>query len=140
MRFSVHAPREAADDDDALTGELSAEKPRHLRPVRRAGASADDRDGRPSKRLDAYASAHEETGRWVVDGAQERREVRVGARKPANAVPLQTGEVRALVEPPGERPKEPIAQGLPHEVPVRLRRERRQRQIAHAEPSSVGDR
>jgi hypothetical protein len=40
----------------------------------------------------------------------------------------------------GERPKDPIAPGLPHDVPVRLRCERGQREIAHAVPSSVGDR
>jgi hypothetical protein len=51
VRFSVDPSREPTDDDDSRSGELSAQKPRDLRPVRRAGASADDGDGWPLQRL-----------------------------------------------------------------------------------------
>ncbi len=140
VRFSVDTSREPADDDDARRGELPAEEPRHLRAVGRARPRADDGDGLPSQRPAAGGSAHEETGRRVVNRPQERREIRVGAREPAHAVLPQATEIRAFVERAGERAKDRIAPWLPHEVPVRLGRERGQREIAHAVPSSVGER
>ena len=53
---------------------------------------------------------------------------------------VETGEIRALVEGAGERAEGRIAARLSQEVPVRLGRERGQREIAHAVPNSVGER
>ena len=47
MRLAVDAAGEAADDDEPRRGELAAEAARDVGAVRRARASADDRDGRP---------------------------------------------------------------------------------------------
>ena len=85
MRLSVHAAREAADDDESRGRELPAEHSRNLGAVGRAGSCTDDGHRRPPKRLWSGGSAHEEAWRWVVDRREKRRKVSVGTAQPANA-------------------------------------------------------
>jgi hypothetical protein len=139
MRLAVDSAGEAADDDETRRSELSAEEPGHLSAVRGAGPRSNDSDRRAAQ-CRRRRAPNEQTGRWIVDRPQKRREARVGARKPAHAALTQASEIRAFVEDAGERPKSWITARLPHEVPVRLGRERGQREIAHAAPSSVGER
>ena len=85
VRLAVDAAGEAADDDEARRGQLPAEQPRDLAAVRRAGAGADDRDRRPASSSRSALPAEEEPRRRVVDRAQQRREVGVGAADEAEA-------------------------------------------------------
>ncbi len=137
VRVPVDTAGEAADHDEARGGELAAEHPGDVGAVRRAGAGADDRHGRTVEQLELAAAAHEQARRRVEDRAEGRREAGRRARQPAQAALRQSGQVGALVELAPEA-REALAPRRGDEVRVRVRRERGEGQLAHADRSSVG--
>ncbi len=108
VRVAVDAPGETADDDEPCSGELAAEHSRDVSAVRRARASADDRDGGPVEQLQLSPAANEQAGRRVEDRHQAAREARRRARQPSEPTLVQAGQIRALVELALE-PCEPLA-------------------------------
>jgi hypothetical protein len=75
MSFAVDTAREPTDDDDTGSSEVATEHARYLGAVRRTRAGADDRDGRPGKQPYFTASSKVEPGRWIVDRAEQRRQL-----------------------------------------------------------------
>jgi hypothetical protein len=138
VRLRVDAAREPADDDEPHRREVATEATRDLTAVRGAGACADDRDRRSVEQVDLGLAAHEETGRRIVDRAEQRREGAIRPRDEAEAERRQARELRPRVEPRLEC-REACAARLAHEVRVVRRGERRQCQLVHA-ASSFGER
>ena len=138
MRLSVHPARKAANDDDPHRGELPPQHPCNLGAVGRAGSRAHDGRRRPPQRLGSGCAAEEEAWWRIVDRAEQRGEVGVGATQPVNAVLAQAAEVSGLVERLEERPVRAVARHV-HDVGIAGRGEDRERQVAHRALSSVGD-
>ena len=84
MCLAVDPPGHPADDDEPGRRELAPERPRDRPSVRRAGASADDRDRRFAEQLRRRLSPQPEHGRRVGDHPQKRRIRRHAAVKAAN--------------------------------------------------------
>jgi len=139
MGGAVDPAGQSAHDDEARGGELAAEHARRLRPVRRARPRAHDGHGRSVKELRLARAAEEETDRGIVDGSQQRREVRTRAAHEADPFRLQLRRVRRLLEPTDEgrearapRPLDLVGSGLGGEGG--------DGELAHGPESSVGER
>ena len=138
VRLAVDPTGQAAHYDEAGSCELPAEHPSHGGAVRRAGARADDGDGRPFEQHRILVSSDEQPDRWIEDRGQAARKGRFGAAQPADALRLDRDEVSPFVELAGE-PPEPRRSRLRHEVRSGLGRERGNGELAHAS-SSLGTR
>ena len=139
VRLAVDPSGEAADDHEPGGGQLAAEHPRDLGAVRRARASTDDPDRRAPENVELRGASHEQAGGRVVDRTQERRKALVRPGQPPDPLRLQPGEIAGLVERASEGPIGGIAR-LADEVRATLGRKRRQRELLHVGPSSVGER
>jgi hypothetical protein len=101
-------------------------------------AAADDRDRGPGEQREVGLSADEQAGRRIVHGAEQRRELR---RRTGHEAEAGTREAllvgrrveRAKVRAPAR------ARRRPDQVRAGLRREHREREVAHA-ASSCGAR
>jgi hypothetical protein len=75
MGVPVDPARESAHDDDPGGSQLTTEHARYLRPVRRAGAGADDRHRRHGKQVRIARPAQIQPCRRIVDRPQQRRQI-----------------------------------------------------------------
>src|SRR5581483_6646495 len=138
VRLCVHATGESADNDEPGRGELAPEGARDGCAVARAGAGADDGDGRAREQLRTGVAAQEEARRRVVDGGEERRKPGLGAAEEAEtgrSEPLAGGPLVEAAHVAGparaERRRDEMRSGLG--------RVQRERQLVHA-ASSCGAR
>ena len=138
MGLGVDAPCHPADDDETVRRELAAEAPCHLPTVRRARPRADDGHRRPREQLELGGPAQEEPRRRVVNRMQERREARLGAAEEAQPGRPEPVALGRLVERLAEA-READGARLLHDVRVRRRCERGERELVHA-ASSFGER
>ena len=138
MSLGVYPAGEAADDDETCRGEVAAEAPRDLTPVRRARARSDDRDRGPRQQRCLGLAPQEETRRRVVDRPQERWERGIRAGEEAEAERTQPLQLRGHVESRLER-SETSAPRLADEMRVARSGERRQSELVHA-ANSFGER
>src|SRR5687768_13882968 len=75
MRDTIDAPGEAADDRDALAGEVNREMLSSLPSIGRSAARANDRNSPLVVRLEV--APHEKDRRPVIDLPQSRRIIRI---------------------------------------------------------------
>jgi len=139
VRLAVDATRHAAHDDEARCRELPPEEPRDLRSVRRTCTRADDRYRWQAEQLGACSSPDEQAGRRVVELSQQLGVRAVGSTDESQP-PL--GERRlegTLVEAAPETSEAALARLL-DDVSTGLGGEGRERDVAHREPNSVGER
>ena len=139
MSLAVHTARKTADDDETGACELAPERACHLGAVRRARPRADHRHGRSLEERVVARAAQEESRRRVEDRGERAREPTSRARQPAQAAPLEVGEIGHLVEGACEPLEAPVAR-LGDDVTVGLGGERRERELPHVRSRSRGAR
>jgi hypothetical protein len=137
MRGRVDPSRETGDDQHAGRRELTPKIGGNGGSVRRAGSRADDCDRRLREEVELARAPYEETGRRIVDGAQERRERRIGARQPAKPTRNELTAKPFLVERAPELLEAARARHIEH-VSVICGSKCRDGELAHSVSSTGG--